>query len=241
MRLFCTAVNFILKPSQTILLYLLAPYKVGQSYALSKNNLPFMVSIGLNKPAETSVKSCDNNCQAFFKIYLWTMRLFNQKQLMYKYWLAALLFSGLTACGGGGNSEKALPQSIGGEYEIVVVVDDELTDAPHVVALKEVLTQNYPMLNQNEPWFTLSWIDVDNVNYLTEKNRNLILLTNRDTYGKVRQMGREIFGDEAVDALEQDPNKFMLIGKDAWVRPQNIMYLADENANLLAEKIKANE
>lgn len=138
------------------------------------------------------------------------------------------------------NRSASLAESLGGEYEIVVVVDDELEDAPHVQALKEALTVGYPMLNQPEPWFVLSWIDVDDVNQFTHKNRNMILLANRDTYGKVRQMAREIFGDEAVDKMESDPNKYFISGSDAWVTPQNIVYMADKDANVLAEKITAN-
>ena len=138
------------------------------------------------------------------------------------------------------NRRASLPESLGGEYEIVVVVDDEPKDAPHVQALTEALTTGYPMLNQPEPWFVLSWIDVDDVNKFTRKNRNLILLANRDSYGKVRQLAREIFGDEAIDQLEADPNRYSISGSDGWVAPQNIVYMADKDAGALAEKIRKN-
>lgn len=161
---------------------------------------------------------------------------------MYKFLAFVVSIGVLAACSNNSKSGKtggkALPESLGGEYEIVVIVDDEPLDAPHVQALKEVLTKNYPMLNQPEPWFTLSWIDVDNVNQLTRKNRNLILLSNRQAFGKVRQMARDIFGDEAIERMESDPKQYMIMGQNAWVKPQNVMYLADQDPNLLSEKLK---
>ena len=165
-----------------------------------------------------------------------------QKNIMYKLFAFAIGISFLGACSkgsGSGTKSRTLAKSIGGEYEIVVVVDDEPKDAPHVQALSKALLKSYPMLNQPEPWFTLSWIDVDDANDMTRKNRNLIFLANRESFGKVRQMAREVFGDNAIEKMENDPNQYMVMGSDAWVRPQNLMYLASENANVLAEKLEA--
>lgn len=161
---------------------------------------------------------------------------------MNKFWLFLLPIALICGCSNSGsvNRSASLAESLGGEYEIVVIVDDEPKDAPHVQALTDALTSSYPMLNQPEPWFVLSWIDVDDVNSFTRKNRNLILMANRDSYGKVRQMAREIFGDEAISALEADPNRYSISGSNAWVAPQNIVYMADVDANTLAEKIKTN-
>ncbi|MFY0671799.1 MAG: DUF4837 family protein [Bacteroidia bacterium] len=160
---------------------------------------------------------------------------------MYKLLAFVVGISLIGACSSGsgsGTKSRTLAKSIGGEYEIVVIVDDEPKDAPHVQALTNALIKAYPMLNQPEPWFTLSWIDVDAANQLTQKNRNLIFLANRESFGKVRQMAREVFGDNAIEKMENDPEQYMIMGSDAWVKPQNVMYLAAENANVLANKIE---
>lgn len=140
------------------------------------------------------------------------------------------------------NSKDAasLPQSIGGEYEIVVLVDNELTGAPHVEALTEVLMENYPMLNQPEPWFSLTWFDVDDVNEYTLKGRYLILLSTCEEGNKVTAMAEGIFGKDKTDQIPGQDGRFYLTGSHAFANPQGIMYLNDRSTDELAKKIEAN-
>jgi hypothetical protein len=131
----------------------------------------------------------------------------------------------------------SLAPSIGGEYEVVVVVDDEMKAAPHVEALKAVLARAYPMLNQPEPWFSMRWIDVDNVNEMTRRERYLILLSPSQASGKVRSMAMGIFGKEAIENTERNGKAPMLTGSDAWVRPQSVMYWSGSSPEELAKAI----
>lgn len=149
--------------------------------------------------------------------------------------LFALVFL-LFACSGERDA-ASLPQSIGGEYEIVVLVDNELTGAPHVDALNTALTKEYPSLNQPEPWFSITWFDVDDVNDYTLKGRYIILLSTCEPGNKVTRMAESIFGKEKTDQIPGTSGKFYITGSHAFANPQNIMYLNGNSTEELAESI----
>lgn len=134
--------------------------------------------------------------------------------------------------------ESFLPPSIGGEYEILVVVNDAKTNDPHVKAIGDLLQRPYPNLNRPEPWFKLSWVDIDDFLDYGEKYRYILFLDNSYEYGKIRKMMGNMFSEQSLAKLEEEGPNFWLAGSNAWAKPQSIIYLSAKNKGILAEKIE---
>lgn len=155
------------------------------------------------------------------------------------YLLAFLIIS----CGNSdsGSTSALKPSSTGGEYEITIVVDGALETDEHVKAITKALTANYPMLNQPEQWFKLSWIDIKDFGNITQKQRNLIFLDNTSNYGEIGKTMSKLFSKESIEKLKTNTDKFYLLGRNVWAEPQELMYLAAESPKELAQKISSNE
>jgi len=129
--------------------------------------------------------------------------------------IAIILGISLISCK---DTTNLLPNVTGKSGEVIVIIEPDLWDSKTGTLLKDIFTQPYPGLPQNEPLFDLVHIPYASFSNIFKTHRNLIFIK-----------------------LEEDAHEAkVVVEKDRWAKPQLIMHVVapDKQSleNLLAEK-----
>jgi len=116
------------------------------------------------------------------------------------------------------DTTKLLPNVTGKSGEVIVIIEPNLWDSNTGTLIKEIFTQPYPGLPQNEPLFDLVHIPFASFTNIFKTHRNLIFIK-----------------------IEEDAHEAkVVVEKDRWAKPQLIMHVVapDKQSleNLLNEK-----
>ena len=124
--------------------------------------------------------------------------------------LAAVAIVGCGGNGGGGKKSSFFAQtSVGTPYELLVVCNHDLWDAPAGQALKEVLTSDIPGLPQSEPSFRVSQVSPSSFTQMFKPFRNII--------------------DVQIDPTRYTQSKFKYT-RDKYAEPQMVLTIQSPNA-----------
>ncbi|MDR1225634.1 MAG: DUF4837 family protein [Prevotellaceae bacterium] len=128
-----------------------------------------------------------------------------------------LLLSSLyvTSCKDGARGKTLLPGVTGASGEIVVVADKHVGESPFMKSLVEKLSEEYPMLPQVEPMFSVHVIPPTAFSDLFKRHRNLII---------------------AQVSPEAEQSK-IFVRQDVWASPQTVLYIQGNKLDSLAAYI----
>ncbi len=138
----------------------------------------------------------------------------------------------LVACGGGaGNGKRPeyKPNAQGAAYELVVVADHKEWDGPVGDTLRAMLGARFPMVNREEPMFTVLRVLPEGFKRLVPRHRNILILkTNTAAVEPTLEMVNDIYAapqvvitvtasDEAsmLNLLGERANDIMLVLENA--------------------------
>jgi len=122
--------------------------------------------------------------------------------------LFAFSFLFLFSCDEG---EKTLPKSTGSANEIVLVISDAIWDKYPAKAIKKSFTEDYPGLQQSEPFFNVIKINSADFSTIFKTHQNIILISETQKQG---------------------------VTKDLWARPQLVIGMEWNNENNEKEFLK---
>lgn len=147
------------------------------------------------------------------------------------------LFSG---CGGTGGENDMLPVARGGVGEIILVMDStswrgELGDAVRTIFLKPM-----PGLPQEEPMYTLRYINPMALNDILRNAKNMLFVTTLEGNSMADKKLRSYFTKESMDRIKSDPDIFMFKKEDEFARGQYILHLFGQDKGSLAAKLTEN-
>jgi len=99
--------------------------------------------------------------------------------------LFAFSFLFLLSCDEG---EKTLPKSTGSANEIVLVISDAVSDKYPANAVKESFTEDYPGLQQSEPFFNIIKINFTEFSTIFKTHQNIILISETQKQGATKDL-----------------------------------------------------
>jgi hypothetical protein len=144
----------------------------------------------------------------------------------------------ISSCEEGLNRDRAAASSSGSPYEMLIVHDGD-TSVQHV--LNQTFGQPFPGLPQPESWFTLRYAHVDNLVNLHKRQRNIVFAGSFESENKLSGIMKDIFGEERINEILDDPDRFYASARNVWARPQIVIAFFDNNYEDLVEKIEANK
>lgn len=158
-----------------------------------------------------------------------------QKQLFF------LLIIFLSACSENGRETSLLPPARGEAGEILLVVDSTYWNGPIGDALRQTFRISVEGLPQNEPMFTLRYIDPLQLNSVLRSAKNMIFVTTMEGKSLANRQLKSSFTKESLDRIENNEELFMLTKEDEFAHGQHIMHLFGQNAEILEENISENK
>ena len=122
--------------------------------------------------------------------------------------LFAFSFLFLLSCDEG---RKTLPKSTGSANEIILVISDAILNKYPSKAIKKIFTEDYPGLQQSEPFFNVIKIKPNDFSNIFKTHQNIILISETQKQGST---------------------------KDLWARPQLVIGMQWNNENNEKEFLK---
>lgn len=151
--------------------------------------------------------------------------------------LIIFLFYG---CGEKGNEDASLPEARGGVGEIILVMDSASWKGELGGALRSIFREPIPGLPQEEPMYTLRYVNPMAMNDVLRNAKNLIFVTTLQGSSMADKKLRSYFTKESMEKIKSDPDIFMFTKQDEFARGQYILHLFGETKKSLAETLKEN-
>lgn len=161
----------------------------------------------------------------------------------YKYYfpifILLLVFSACSENGSGENNEN-LPMSQGNAGQILVVMDSAQWMGPLGQEIKQTFRQPLPGLPQDEPLFSLMYINPFQMNSMLRRFKNIIYVATLDNNSSAGRSLKSEFTKESVERISQDPDLFMLPKKNVFARDQSVVHIFGNNEEELIANIEEN-
>lgn len=149
-------------------------------------------------------------------------------------WTSALL---LAACRQDEFKEKSLPEAMGSPGELVIVCDDAVWLGKSGEQIRKVYGAEQPGLPQPEPWFKLIRFDEGKFSDISQRYRNILLVTSLDNDSKTSRYIKELLGEKQYSQQLTDTTFLFVESQNRWARGQQVMYLIGNTDRALAEAV----
>ena len=151
--------------------------------------------------------------------------------------LSALLL--LASCESSKKSSMKPPAG-GDKGEMILVMDSVKWKGKLGDKIKSLFKQKVPGLPQNEPLYTVRYIEPHSFKGLLRHHRNIVIVTTFDqkTVGSLKLQRN--FTKESVRKLKATPDLFWLVKKDEYARNQVVMHIFSNDERTLVQHIDKN-
>lgn len=147
--------------------------------------------------------------------------------------LGLVLFS----CEGLEMDQRLLVKAAGETGEIILVADSTLWKGELGQALRSTLNVEVPGLGQDEPLFSVRYIEPSLFNSVLNKTKNIIFVATLDSQSKGGQIVRNFM---SPNYIQENPDKYVISQKDIYASGQEVLYLFSATAAELTQKINDN-
>lgn len=151
----------------------------------------------------------------------------------------------LAACGteekGKKKSSSLLPPAQGNSSEIYIVMDSSLWIGDIGDKIKATLASPMDGLPQDEPLFTIKYINPLRLNRVMRMNKNLIFVTLLENESRGNKELRKNFTDASWQKMEENPELFMLPKKDEFATGQQLLHLFGINEKAFLGNFEKNQ
>lgn len=144
------------------------------------------------------------------------------------------------ACSDGNNENRNLPVARGKPGEILLVIDSVYWQGPLGEELKQIFRIATDNLPQDEPMFTLHYVNPLLLNDLLRRAKNMVFVTVLDGQGLGNRRLKSSFTKESIKKIEQNEDLFMFTKKDEYASGQRIVHLFGETAGELIDNLREN-
>jgi hypothetical protein len=153
-----------------------------------------------------------------------------------------ILTAFLGACNGIIQKDRSdnLPSAKGAAGEILLVMDSSLYAGDLGYELRQIFRAEMPGLPRDEARFKLLYIHPLRFNTVLQSAKNIIFVTVLDDNSLANRKLKGYFTKESIEAIEKDPNLYMLAKKDDFARGQEILHLFGKTEEVLIENIIKN-
>jgi len=138
------------------------------------------------------------------------------------------------------NDTSHLPQSRGGDSDILVIMDSTFWAGDLGETLRQTFSQSIPGLNRAEPLFSLKYVKPQEMNSLLKRSKNILYVTVLGHNSYENRVLKSNFTQESLQKISADPNIFFFDKKNEFAKPQIVLHLFAENSRDLSAKIEQN-
>lgn len=138
------------------------------------------------------------------------------------------------------NYENSLPPARGEAGEIVLVMDSTDWKGKIGDELRQAFRAEAPGLPQDEPLFTLRYVDPGKLNSVLRSAKNMIFVTTMEGKSLANRQLKSYFTKESLEKIENNPDLFMLAKKNEYARGQEVLHLFGQNDDILVKNIREN-
>ena len=124
------------------------------------------------------------------------------------------------------------PHSSGRVDEVMLIMDEEDWQGKQGNVVREVFMKNYPVLPQPEPMFNLSQVPFQAMTDLLKRSASILVVADLSKDHPTARMVKEQLA--RFEGKEQPP---YFMRKDVWASPQQVIYIYDESAIQLTNKL----
>lgn len=149
-------------------------------------------------------------------------------------WLGMLF---VAACGQSEFNEKSLPEAMGSPGELVIVCDDAVWMGKSGEQIRKAYGAEQPGMPQPEPWFKLIRFDEGNFSDISQRYRNILLVTSLDNTSKTSRFIKELLGEKQYSQQLTDTTFLFVESQNRWAKGQQVMYLIGNTDKSLAEAV----
>lgn len=145
---------------------------------------------------------------------------------------------GLLSCTQTGENKQNLPVARGAFGEILLVMDSAKWKGEIGEELRRIFRAPVPGLPQEEPMYSLHYINPFALNDLLRHSKNLIFVTTMQGKSQADRKLRSYFTKESMERINNNPELYMYSKQDEFVRGQQILHLFGQNAESLLANLK---
>ena len=151
-----------------------------------------------------------------------------------------LLLSLFSSCDQSNTSNENLPVARGGVGEIMLVMDSASWKGAVGEEIRNIFRAPIPGLPQDEPMYTLRYINPFALNSVLRNSKNLIFVTTMEGQSQADRKLRSYFTKESLEQIRNNPELFMHTKQDEFARGQEIMHLFGQDQDALLANLKEN-
>ncbi len=159
-------------------------------------------------------------------------------KLFYLTGLCIIFF--ILGCSEKGDENETLPVARGGVGEIILVMDSTSWRGNLGDAIREIFREPMPGLPQDEPMYTLRYVNPMALNDILRNAKNMVFVTTLEGNSMADKTLRSYFTKESMERIKNDPDIFMFKKQDEFARGQYILHLFGQDKQSLATKLREN-
>lgn len=133
------------------------------------------------------------------------------------------------------------PGSSGDEFEVLIIGDRIRQRKKLQIAVDSVFHSLYPGLAQPEGWFSTSFLNAENFSSVHKKHKSLLFLSSLKNSPNTLQIMKELITQEKMNKKLQPGKTAYVLKKDAWARPQLVMYFFTDRPHTLIPGLLKNK
>ncbi|MEM9982392.1 MAG: DUF4837 family protein [Bacteroidota bacterium] len=135
-----------------------------------------------------------------------------------------LLIGCLAGCELADYTSNKVP-SVGGQAEIMVVMDSTKWTTEIGITLRKILEEPIEGLPQQEPRFDLLYMHPKNFSGFIRKHRNIIFVTSFEDQSMAGRKMQEFYSKKSIEQIKVDPNLYMYTRENQYAKDQKMMFL----------------
>ncbi len=157
------------------------------------------------------------------------------------YFAGLFIIFSIYSCSDKGGENQMLPVARGGVGEIILVMDSSSWRGELGDAVKAIFREPIPGLPQEEPMYTLRYVNPMAINDVLRNAKNMIFVTTLEGNSMADKKLRSYFTKESMERIKSDPDIFMFKKQDEFARGQYILHLFGQEKQSLVTKLRENK
>jgi hypothetical protein len=156
--------------------------------------------------------------------------------------LILILLSGLAlnSCSSILDDKSLLPPARGESGEIVLTMDSSKWAGPLGDEIRNTFRAPFPGLIQDEPMFSLVYVDPDKLNSVLKNSKNMVFVNSLEGNSRGDIILRNYFTQKSLETIRADTSIFMSKQRDLFARGQTVMHLFQNTDDLLINHVRKN-
>lgn len=146
----------------------------------------------------------------------------------------------VSSCDQSANNNENLPVARGAAGEIILVMDSTNWRGAVGDALRDIFMAPMPGLPQEEPMYTLNYVNPIALNSVLKSAKNMIFVTTLEGQSRADRILKSYFTKASLERIENDPSLYLYSRQNEFAKGQEILHLFGKDEAVLIAHLTAN-